>query len=75
MLNKVISILSDYLDVSPDTIKADSRLITDLGLSSYDVVCLVGRFENEFDIEISDRKIKFIKTVDDIVKFIEAFEE
>ena len=72
MLEKVISIISEYQDISADTIHADSHLVNDLGFTSYDVVSLVGKFEDEFDIEVPDRKIKLMKTVDDIVKFIET---
>ena len=75
MLDKVISIISEYQDIPADTIHADSHLVNDLGFSSYDVVSLVGKFEDEFDIEVPDRKIKLMKTVDDIVKFIEAATE
>ena len=75
MLEKVISIISEYQDIPADTIHADSHLVNDLGFTSYDVVSLVGKFEDEFDIEVPDRKIKLMKTVDDIVKFIEAATE
>ena len=75
MLEKVIAIISDYQDIPADSINADTQLISDLGFSSFDVVSLVGRFEDEFDIEVPDRKIKLMKTVDDIVKFIEAATE
>lgn len=75
MLDKVISIISEYQDIPADTIHADSHLVNDLGFTSYDVVSLVGKFEDEFDIEVPDRKIKRMKTVDDIVKFIEAATE
>lgn len=75
MLEKVISIISEYQDIPADTIHADSHLVNDLGFTSYDVVSLVGQFEDEFDIEVPDRKIKLMKTVDDIVKFIEAATE
>ena len=75
MLDKVISIISEYQDIPADTIHADSHLVNDLGFTSYDVVSLVGKFEDEFDIELPDRKIKLMKTVDDIVKFIEAATE
>lgn len=75
MLDKVISIISEYQDIPADTIHADSYLVNDLGFTSYDVVSLVGKFEDEFDIEVPDRKIKLMKTVDDIVKFIEAATE
>ena len=72
MLDKVISIISEYQDIPAETIHAESHLVNDLGFTSYDVVSLVGKFEDEFDIEVPDRKIKLMKTVDDIVKFIEA---
>ena len=75
MLDKVISIISEYQDIPADTIHADSHLVNDLGFTSYDVVSLVGKFEDEFDIEVPDRKIKLMKTVDDIVKFIKASTE
>lgn len=75
MLEKIISIISEYQDIPADTIQADSHLVNDLGFTSYDVVSLVGKFEDEFDIEVPDRKIKLMKTVDDIVKFIEAATE
>ena len=75
MLDKVSSIISEYQDIPADTIHADSHLVNDLGFTSYDVVSLVGKFEDEFDIEVPDRKIKLMKTVDDIVKFIEAATE
>ena len=75
MLNKVISIISEYQDIPADTIHADSHLVNDLGFTSYDVVSLVGKFEDEFDIEVPDRKIKLMKTVGDIVKFIEVATE
>ena len=75
MLDKVISIISEYQDIPADTIHADSHLVNDLGFTSYDVVSLVGKFEDEFDIEVPDRKIKLMKTVDNIVKFIEAATE
>ena len=75
MLDKVISIISEYQDIPADTSHADSHLVNDLGFTSYDVVSLVGKFEDEFDIEVPDRKIKLMKTVDDIVKFIEMSAE
>ena len=75
MMDKVVSIISEYQDIPADTIHADSHLVNDLGFTSYDVVSLVGKFEDEFDIEVPDRKIKHMKTVDDIVKFLEAVTE
>ncbi len=75
MLDKVIAIISEYQGLPAESIKEDSRLVGDLGLSSYDVISLIGRFEDEFDIEIPDRKIKMMKTINDVVEFIEAATE
>lgn len=71
MFEKVIFLISEYQGISPDSINSDSHLINDLGFTSYDVVSLIGKFEDEFDIEIPDRKIRMLKTVNDIVEFIE----
>ena len=71
MLDKVISIISEYQNIPTDAIHADSHLINDLGFSSFDVISLIGKFEDEFDIEILDRKIKLMKTVEDVAEFIE----
>ena len=71
MLEQVISIISEYQGIPASNITENSQLIQDLGFTSYDVVSIVGRFEDEFDIEVPDRKIKMMKTVADIVAFIE----
>ena len=72
MLEQIISIISEYQGIPAFNINENSQLIQDLGFTSYDVVSIVGRFEDEFDIEVPDRKIKMMKTVADIVTFIES---
>lgn len=72
MLEQVISIISEYQGIPASGITAESQLVQDLGFTSYAVVSIIGRFEDEFDIEVPDRKIKLMKTVADIVAFIES---
>lgn len=71
MLDKVISIISEYQGVSKEEIHVDSHLVNDLGFTSFDVAELVGQFEEAFDIDIPDRKIRDLKTIADIVRYIE----
>jgi acyl carrier protein len=71
MLDKVIEILSDFTTIDKDKITENSELIADLGLNSLDVVNLVVAFEDEFDIEIPDTKIKDLITVADIIKVLD----
>ena len=46
-------------------------MIGDLGADSLDIVDLVMTLEEEFDTEIPDEDIEELKTVGDIVKYVE----
>ncbi len=75
MFDIVVSILGEYQNIAKEQIHADSQLVSDLGLSSFDLVSLVGRFEDEFEIEIPDRQIKKLNTVGDVVDLIESIKD
>lgn len=71
VFEKVKSIIMDQLDVEEEKVTLDAVIQNDLGADSLDVVDLVMSFEEEFDIEIPDDQVENIKTVGDIVKYIE----
>lgn len=71
VFEKVKGIFAEQLDVEEDKITMDSSIIDDLGADSLDVVDLVMSMEEEFDIEIPDDQVENIKTVGDIVRYIE----
>ena len=71
VFDKVKKIIVDQLDVEVDKVTEAASITDDLGADSLDVVDLVMSFEEEFDIEIPDDQVEKIKTVGDIVKFIE----
>lgn len=72
VLEKVKSILADQFDVEEDTITMDTSVAEDLGADSLDVVDLLMSIEDEFEIEVPDTEIENMKTVGDLVKYIEA---
>ena len=72
VLEKVKAILSEQFDVEEDSITPETNLAEDLEADSLDVVDLVMTIEDEFEIEVPDEKIENIKTVDQLVKYIEA---
>lgn len=72
VFEKVRDILVDQLDVEEDAVSLESSISEDLGADSLDVVDLIMSLEEEFDVEIPDEDIESIKTVGDIVKYIEA---
>lgn len=75
VFEKIKDILVDQLDVNEDSITLESVITDDLGADSLDVVDLVMSLEEEFDVEIPDEEIESIKTVEDIVRFIESNKE
>lgn len=71
VFEKVRSIIMDQLDVEEDKVTMDAVIQDDLGADSLDIVDLVMSFEEEFDLEIPDDQVENIKTVGDVVKYIE----
>jgi acyl carrier protein len=71
VFEKVRAIICDQLELEEDVVTMDAILLEDLGADSIDLADLVMTFEDEFDMEISDEALENIKTVSDIVKFIE----
>ncbi len=72
VFDKVKELLCDQLDVEEDAVTMEASIIDDLGADSLDVVDLVMSLEDEFDAEIPDEDVEGMKTVGDIVKFIES---
>lgn len=71
VFEKVKSIIIGQLGVEDEKVTMDAVIQDDLGADSLDIVDLVMSFEEEFDIEIPDDQVENIKTVGDIVKYIE----
>jgi len=71
VFEKVREILMEQLDVEESAVTMEAAILDDLGADSLDIVDLVMTLEDEFDMEIPDEEIETIKTVGDIVHFIE----
>ncbi len=68
---KVKDIVVEQLGVEADDVNINSTFIDDLGADSLDIVELIMAFEEEFSIEIPDEAAEKIKTVQDVVTYIE----
>lgn len=68
---KVREILCDQLDLEEDQVEMEANIIEDLGADSLDIVDLVMTLEDEFDTSIEDEVVEGLKTVEDIVKYID----
>ena len=68
---KVRDIVVEQLGVEAEEVSIDSTFIDDLGADSLDMVELIMAFEEEFNIEIPDEAAEKIKTVQDVVTYID----
>ena len=72
VLEKVKVILSEQFDVEEESLTNETNLQDDLGADSLDVVDLLMSIEDEFEIEIPDEEIENIRTVGELVSYIET---
>lgn len=69
--NKVKEILAKQLSADASKINKDTNIATDLGADSLDLVEILMSLEEEFSISIPDEAIPTIKTVGELVAYIE----
>ena len=69
---ELIAMVAEQLGVNAADVKPESRLKEDLQADSAAVMMLVMDVESEFGIEIEDDAIEKVKTVGDMVSYIES---
>ena len=68
---KIRDMIVEQLQVSADSITENSRLVEDLKADSANVMVMILELETEFGIEVEDEVILNLKTVGDVVDYIE----
>lgn len=71
MEERLKEILASVADVKPEDINSDTRLIADLGLTSFDFADIAARAEEEFGIRISDESVSKIETFNDVLCLVQ----
>lgn len=72
VFDKIVELITSQLPVDAADIKMESRLLEDLKADSASVMMLVMDIENEFDVVVEDDMLTHVKTVGDIVKYLEG---
>ncbi|HPI51670.1 MAG TPA: acyl carrier protein [Smithellaceae bacterium] len=67
---RVIKLVTEQLDVTPEQCKLEASFIDDLGADSLDLVELIMEMEEAFGVEIADEELEKIRTVQDVVDFL-----
>ena len=71
MLKRIIEIIAERLSLDVDDVTLDSDVTGDLGADSLDIVQITDDIERCFGIEVSDEDVMSVKTVADILDYLE----
>ncbi len=72
IFEQVRDMIASQLQVSKDSISLESRLVEDLKADSANVMVMILELETQFAIEVEDEIIIKLKTVKDVVDYIES---
>ena len=65
----IVSVFETLIEVNE--IQESDELVEDLGISSMDILTLISYLEEEFDIRITERMIRRVVTVGDLVDLVQ----
>ena len=68
--DKLKMIISEYVDIVPDSIDINMNLQLDIGLDSFGLISLVCAIESEFNISIPDQVLSNFTTLQDMAEYI-----
>ncbi len=68
---EVIEIVVEQLGVEKSDVNAEKSFVEDLNADSLDLTELIMTFEERFGIEISEEEAEKLKTVGDVIKYLE----
>ena len=75
MYEKLVEIITNYVEVDVETIQPESRFMEDLGFTSFDFMSMLGELEDEFDIEIDQQQAVNIRTVGEAAAYLESISD
>lgn len=71
VFEKLKAIICEQLEINEADVTMESNLMEDFDADSLDLVDIVMSVEDEFEVEVPEDAVENMKTVGDVVKFIE----
>ena len=72
MYDHVVDIIARQLNLDPDSIEENSKIMEDLGADSLDIVEMLMSLEERFGFSIPDEDLEDLVTVSDVVEYVES---
>lgn len=68
---RVVDLVVEQLGVDKDDVTLNKSFVEDFNADSLDLTELIMSLEEEFELEINEEEAEKLKTVNDVVKYIE----
>lgn len=72
VLDKIKEIVAEQLDVSAEKVTPEASFVDDLGADSLDLTELIMAMEDEFGMEIDDEEAQKLRTVQEVIDYVET---
>lgn len=70
MFERFVDIICNYVEVNAEDVHMESRFVEDLGFTSFDFMTMLGDLEDEFDIEIDQKEVANVRTVEEALEYM-----
>jgi len=70
MFERLVDIICNYVEVEAENVEMSSRFVEDLGFTSFDFMTMLGDLEDEFDIEIDQKEVANVRTVEEALNYM-----
>lgn len=71
LANRLKKMMASQLNIKEEKLTDNARIIEDLGADSLDIVEMFMTLEEEFELTIPDDNVVELKTVGDVISYIE----
>ncbi len=72
MFEKVCEILLNYVEEPEGGLTPEMKFVDDLGMTSLDIMTMIGDVEDEFDVEIETSDLRSLYTIQDFMNYLQA---
>ncbi|EFR32908.1 MAG: acyl carrier protein [Peptoniphilus harei] len=75
MKDRILQIIAEQFNIDKDDLTEDMNFQDDLNADSIELVELVMTIEEEFETEVSEEDLEKLKTIGDVIEYVEDLEQ
>ncbi len=75
MKDRILQIIAEQFNIDKDELKEDMNFQDDLNADSIELVELVMTIEEEFETEVSEEDLEKLKTIGDVIDYVEDLDQ